>query len=279
MASIKLSQGMTEYELAGPEAGPLVLLLHGGTVPMWTWDPQLPALHAAGFRTLRYDMYGRGRSDCPPLVYDRALFRRQLLELLERLDILEPFHLAGFSFGGATAVNFAAHRPEQVLSLALISPVFFFEQDNPLVRIARMPIVGALFLHFVAMKKAAGRAARLWSGAEHPGHYEALFKQQVEQAGYERAFLSYLCSDALGDYSAVYRKLGEQGRKALLVWGKQDQDIPAAHIAQIRRLVPLADYHELSGIGHGVLFQASSTVNEILIDHLREASGRGSAST
>ena len=64
---IDLSVGKTHYELVGPETGRTVVLLHGGTIPMWTWDRQVPALVEAGFRVLRYDMCGRGYSDSPEL--------------------------------------------------------------------------------------------------------------------------------------------------------------------------------------------------------------------
>jgi pimeloyl-ACP methyl ester carboxylesterase len=40
-----------------------VVLVHGATVPMFTWDSIVPGLVAAGYRTVRYDMWGRGHSD------------------------------------------------------------------------------------------------------------------------------------------------------------------------------------------------------------------------
>ena len=238
---------------------------------MWTWDRQVPALTKAGFRVLRYDMYGKGKSDCPVVEYDRNLFRSQLLDLLNSLGLTEPVHLVGFSFGGATAANFTAHYPEKVRTLALISPVFHFADGNRIVRMARLPILGNLFIHFVLMKKALGRASRLWAGANNAEPYAELFREQTSQPGFEPALLSFLRSDALGDYSSVYAKLGMAGRKPLLVWGSKDEDIPASHIARIRTLVPLAAYHELPDIGHGVVFQAATALNDLLLKHLGPA--------
>lgn len=273
MASVELTHGVTEYELAGPEGGPPVVLLHGGSVPMWTWDRQVPVLVKAGFRTLRYDMYGKGKSACPSLAYDKELFKGQLLELLAGLGVNVPVHLVGFSFGGATATNFMASYPERVRTLALISPVFHFSEGNALIRVARIPLLGRLFVDFVVMKKGLDRASKLWSGTESPEHYASLFRDQIGRPGFERAFLSFLRSDALGDYSDAYRKLGQAGSKPLLIWGTKDEDIPAAHIAKIRSLVPLAEYHELPGISHGAVFQASTAVNTLLLNHL----GRGAS--
>jgi pimeloyl-ACP methyl ester carboxylesterase len=268
MATVTLADGSTEYELSGPASGPLVVLLHGGTVPMWTWDLQVPALNAAGYRTLRYDMYGKGKSAFPPVHYDRDLFKRQLSGLLEALGLTDPFDLVGFSFGGATAVNFTVSYPQKVKSLALIAPLFCYADRNALVRIARNRLVGALFVRFVVPKMGVARASRLWAGSTSTARYAQLVREQFQRAGFAPAFLSFMRSNALDDYSPVYRQLGEAGRQALLVWGTDDEDIPAGHIAQIRKLLPLADYHELSGVSHGAVFQAGEEINRLLRTHL-----------
>ena len=49
---IKLSEGITHYKLEGQDDGELVVLVHGGTVPMWTWDRQVQSLKEAGFKVL-----------------------------------------------------------------------------------------------------------------------------------------------------------------------------------------------------------------------------------
>ena len=84
LSAVNLSTGATHYELTGPEDGPLVVLLHGATIPMWIWDCQVPALIQAGFRVLRYDMFGKGKSACPAVNYDRHLFCNQLHDLISR---------------------------------------------------------------------------------------------------------------------------------------------------------------------------------------------------
>ncbi len=269
LSAVNLPTSATHYELTGPEDGPLVVLLHGATIPMWIWDCQVPALIQAGFRVLRYDMFGKGKSACPEVNYDRHLFCNQLHQLLDALQIEAPFDLVGFSFGGATAANFTAQYPQRVARLALIAPVLCFEEGNAMVRAARRPLTGKWLLHYVIMKKMAGRAARLWSSAADPSQYQQLFQEQISRPEFERALGSFLRSDALGDYTGVYRRLGETNRRACLIWGARDEDIPAAHIRQIRECMPRVEYHELPGISHGALFQAAETINALLIEYLR----------
>ena len=61
---LRLADGVVHYELAGPPPTVLdartVVLIHGFSVPYYIWDPTFEALAQAGFRVLRYDLYGRG---------------------------------------------------------------------------------------------------------------------------------------------------------------------------------------------------------------------------
>ena len=268
MPHITLSKGSTHYELSGPESGRLVVLLHGGTIPMWTWDRQVPALVDAGFRVLRYDMFGKGMSASPSGVYNRDLYRNQLLDLLNALEISTPFCLVGFSFGGATATNFSAHHPERVERLALVAPVVSFASGNWLVRAVRLRVIGAVILRQLVMKKALSRASRLWASAANKGHYSQLFARQMDIDGYEDAFLSFMRSDALEDYSNVYRQVGKMNLPVLLMWGTADEDIPERHIRFVNQAVPQIEYCELPGISHGAVFQAPNEVNVELLRFL-----------
>jgi len=121
---IRLADGVVHYELAGPPNGRAVVLVHGYSVPYYIWDPTFASLVAAGHRVLRYDLYGRGYSDRPDVVYDPELYDRQLFQLLSSLGIQEPADLMGLSMGGSIAVAFAARHPERVHTLTLIDPAY-----------------------------------------------------------------------------------------------------------------------------------------------------------
>ncbi len=273
LSVIALSHGETHYELAGPEDGRPVVLLHGGSIPMWSWDRQVPVLTRAGFRVLRYDMFGRGQSASPPARYDRKLFRGQLLELIDALAIERPVGLVGFSFGGAIAADFAAQHSEQVELLGLIAPLVQYDAGNAVVRAARLPFLGPPFLRFVALKKMVARASQLWGDSPGTEHYAELFKRQIAREGFDRALLSFMRSDALGDYRETYRALGQGIRKVLLVWGTADTDVPAHDIEFLRVAIAQAEYVELEGVGHGSLFLAADRINQVLLGFLTDASG------
>ncbi|GLR25111.1 alpha/beta fold hydrolase [Limnobacter litoralis] len=268
MQQIRLTRGLTHYELTGPENGPLIVLLHGSTIPAWVWDCQVPALVAAGYRVLRYDQYGKGRSQSPRAIYNRTLYIQQLHDLLNALNLTEPFHLAGFSFGGAFAAQFCLQYPERVRKLILIAPVLNMASRNKLLKYIRMPIVGPLFLGKVVLPRLTDRAAGLWAGSPQSEAYRQQFQSHLQTEGFLRAFRSFLTNNALTDYSETYKALGLEGKTALLIWGNKDQDIPGEDMARIRQWMPGTDYLEIDGIGHGTVLQSPTLVNDKMLAYL-----------
>ena len=71
---VSLGAGVTHFELAGPPDAQTVVLVHGFSVPYYIWDPTFDALAAAGFRVLRYDLFGRGWSDRPERALQSRIF-------------------------------------------------------------------------------------------------------------------------------------------------------------------------------------------------------------
>ena len=71
---VELTHGAVHYELTGNPDGPLVVLVHGFSAPSYMWDKNVPALVEAGYRVLRFDLYGRGYSARPSTKYDTQLF-------------------------------------------------------------------------------------------------------------------------------------------------------------------------------------------------------------
>jgi pimeloyl-ACP methyl ester carboxylesterase len=105
------------FEIAGE--GPAVTLIHPGLWDMRTWDPQFHAFVDAGFRVLRYDLRGYGRSSRPEpgITYSHV---RDLHALLESEEIAQT-GLVGCSMGGGIALDHALVHPAQVWALVLVA--------------------------------------------------------------------------------------------------------------------------------------------------------------
>jgi pimeloyl-ACP methyl ester carboxylesterase len=262
---IQLSDGVAHYELGGPKNGTVVILVHGGTVPMWVWDRQVEALVDAGYRVLRYDQFGRGYSDRPDVEYDKALYARQLIELVDTLVLPETFDLIGVSFGAATSVSVAAKHPERVRSLSLISPVINnFEVPG----IFRVPVLGEFAARLIGIDIIVKRFARLVEGSPDAERYNRLFIEQASYEGFQRSLLSFLRSDALRDYSSEYQIVGRQNVPSLLIWGTEDDEISRDMIDSIRSYIPDLAFARVNDAGHGIVLQKPEIVTYWILDFL-----------
>jgi len=143
---IQLTDGVTYYELAGTVDRPLVILVHGLSVPSYIWEPAFKTLRRAGFCVLRYDLFGRGYSDRPRAAYTLDFFERQLAELLAALDLRQQLSVIGLSMGGPIAAAFAAHQPARVARLGLIDPAGLLDWNPPSLRLLRLPVIGELLM-------------------------------------------------------------------------------------------------------------------------------------
>jgi epoxide hydrolase 4 len=83
-------------------AGPLVLLLHGYPDNAHSWEHQLRALSAAGYRAVAPFMRGYPPTEAPAgAFYDRATLARDVVALIDKLGGGEPCYLVGQDWGAA----------------------------------------------------------------------------------------------------------------------------------------------------------------------------------
>lgn len=134
---VELSQGVTHFHLSGPSEGPLIVCVHGLTTPSFVWAQLAKGLTTLGFRVLVYDLYGRGFSDHLDSIQDKAFFNQQLDDLLIHLEVEDPFHLIGYSMGGAIATGFASTYPARVRRLVLLASAGMTLAETPLLKFIR----------------------------------------------------------------------------------------------------------------------------------------------
>jgi len=107
----------TNYRLEGPSGAPVVTLAHPLGVTLALWDEHMADL-TKGYRVLRYDVRGHGRSDVPPGPYTLEQMADDLFDLLDSLAITET-HFVGVSMGGLIGMTAALTRPSRIRRLVL----------------------------------------------------------------------------------------------------------------------------------------------------------------
>ena len=107
---------------AGPEDGPLVILLHGFPEFWWGWRYQIAPLVEAGFRVLVPDQRGYNLSDKPQgrRAYDLDILAKDVIGLADAVG-RTAFSLVGHDWGGLVAWWTASRYPERVAKLAILN--------------------------------------------------------------------------------------------------------------------------------------------------------------
>ena len=268
---ISLSDGYTHYELGGEKNADTVVLLHGFSIPHFIWDPTFFTLIEAGYRVLRYDLYGRGYSDRPKTAYTLDLFARQLSDLLDALEISDPIYLCGLSMGGPISATFTARHPERVKKLALFAPVggSAIPQTLPF-KLLSIPGLGELLMGLFGEKTLVDGIAEDFYDPKLIDHFTSLYRPQLKLQGFGRAILSTMRNDALRDSSAVYRLVGETGIPVLLVWGREDKTVPYEQSQEVAASISQAAFHTIENSGHIPHYENADEVNPILLQFLQK---------
>ena len=264
---VSLTDGVTHYDVAGPDSGQRVVLVHGFSVPYYIWDSTSAALTTAGFRVARYDMFGRGFSDRPDVAYTSDLFDRQLHQLLDSLGWHDAVDVIGLSMGGPVTATFAGRHPERVRSLTLVDPAA--GPEGSVESMFSIPILGPMLWQMLAVPGMAdGQSSDFVEPAKWPD-WAARYRVQMQYRGFGRALLSTRYQMLQGNTDSVYTRVGATGVPTLLIWGKEDQTVRIENAVEVQRAIPQAQYHPIDHAGHLPHMERTDVVNPLLIEFLR----------
>ncbi len=264
----RLTDGYTHYELGGPSDGRVVVLAAGASVPYYIWDPTFDALTKAGFRVLRYDYYGRGYSDRPDIPFTQDLYVRQLAQLLDALHISQPIDLAGLSFGGSVITSVADKYPSRIRSLIYMDPAF--RTPLTLSPLESMPHLWS-FITAIANERlwAEGQLADFLYPQRFPD-WPARYRVQMQYRGFRRSRLSDLAVNADVDQRDEVQRVGRSQRPVLIVWGKQDPNVPFEFSESLLQQMPFARLLAVDDAGHLPQWEKPDIVQPAIVAFLRE---------
>ncbi|MEU7723471.1 alpha/beta fold hydrolase [Streptomyces tibetensis] len=254
---VELSDGVTHYELKGPEGGEMVVMAGGLTIPLFYWDGLVAELNARGLRTLTCSAYGRGYSDRVRARYDETLFVRQLAELTERLGLTtRPLHLVGTSMGALVAMTHAARYRPLVSTLTIVGPAGLAKpRPTSPHRLLRNDLLAGVV--------ARRRGRRILQG--HLGHNvrdpelgAKLTDMVLDAFRFEGSL--YAAFDTLqhlpfSGRDDLFRQTGALGIPTLLLWGDEDHVTPLTHLNTARALLKAQEHHVIPRCGHMAPFE------------------------
>jgi 3-oxoadipate enol-lactonase len=119
MATAELGEVSIHYQIAGDAGLPVLVLSHALGVNMAMWEPQVEAF-SVHFRLLSYDVRGHGQSSIPSGPYSVEDLGRDVLKLLDALEI-QQVSFCGVSMGGLIGQWLGIHASSRIQNLILAS--------------------------------------------------------------------------------------------------------------------------------------------------------------
>ncbi|KAJ5807842.1 hypothetical protein N7474_009111 [Penicillium riverlandense] len=211
----------------------IILLSNSLAEDLTSWDRVVPVLEDQGFRVLRYDQPGHGRSSAPSESKLSSTSFEVLADdvyyLLKHLGISRLHAWVGVSMGGIKAVYFVARHPGMVNKIIVAdaiaaSPAVTGVADNFAVRISAVKEAGSISEDLFNTRKR-------WFGeewmAEHP---EEAARMERSMATTTIQGLEACCAALRSpsfDLRPLYPQVGHGCDEALIIAGEKDADLPS----------------------------------------------------
>ncbi|NUW31190.1 alpha/beta hydrolase [Nonomuraea sp. SMC257] len=275
MGRIKVgTENSTDIELYYEDqgSGQPVVLIHGYPLNGHSWERQTRELLAAGYRVITYDRRGFGQSSKVGSGYDYDTFAADLNTVLETLDLREVI-LVGFSMGtGELARYVKNHGHERVAKLAFLAslePFLVAADDNP---------TGVPQSVFDGIEEAARADRYAWFTQFYKDFYNldenlgSRISQEVVTANWNTATTSApvaayaVVSAWIEDFREDVAAVRAAGKPSLILHGTKDNILPIDATGRpFHQAFPEAEYVEVEGAPHGLLWTHAAEVNEALL--------------
>ncbi|SFT55518.1 alpha/beta fold hydrolase [Arthrobacter sp. ov118] len=278
MAYIKVgTENSTDVELYYEDhgSGQPVVLIHGYPLDGSSWEKQTTALLSAGYRVITYDRRGFGQSSKPTDGYDYETFTADLNAILTSLNLNDAV-LVGFSMGtgevGRYLATYGSARVAKAVFLASVQPYVLQADDNPggvpqsvfdglteAVTGDRYAFFTEFFKNFYNSETFLG-TPRLSEGYMRASWNIATAGGATASAAAQLTWLT--------DFRTDIPKIDVP---SLIVHGTADNILPIDVTGrQFAKALPSAEYVELDGAPHGLLWTHAAEVNEVLLRFLSQ---------
>ena len=261
---IDTPSGHTFVRVSGAAAKPPLVLLPGSLGTSLSWIPNIAAL-SAHFRTYALDsIYDFGLSVRRRKIKNAAHIVTWLQEILEALVPDSAVNLAGLSYGGWVASQYALHFPDRVRKAVFLAPALTVLPPS-----------------FKLLSQAL--LTRLPIPAFHRRLYYWLLNDAVKRGGDSKTFVD----EAIADWIVAERcfqpmpaipatvlndtTLRNFSIPSLFLVGEHEK-IYSAHKAvdRLNRIAPQIKTTIIPGAGHDLTFVQADLVNQKMLTFLRE---------
>jgi 3-oxoadipate enol-lactonase len=260
MAFVNVGDCVLHYAVEGAPGKPAVVFSNSLGSDLRIWDSLVPHLRE-NFKLIRYDTRGHGLTEAPPPPYTIGDLARDVVRLLDRLEIQTAI-VCGLSVGGLIAQQMAIAYPDRVRALVLcdtgarIGTVASWEE-----RMASVKKDGMGVLASASMERWFSEGFRSDRNDEMRGYANMVARTSVD------GYLGTCC--ALRDADLI-QAVKSVAKPTLVLCGDQDIATPPAMARELAGLVPNARVSLIPGAGHISCVEQPAVMAAQISEFLRE---------
>lgn len=241
--------------------GPTLLLIHGFSASLHTWEPWVERLATGDdrindYRIVSIDLPGHGLTRAPA-DYEASIdaFRDLVAEFVQSQN-LGRFALAGSSMGGNVAWEYALAHPDQVEALILVDASGWeetreeFAEDPPVFKLIRNPVIGPLLRDLDSTSLIRqGLEASFGDPALVDDAMVARYADMARAPGHRDILLQMTLNFRSRNY-ATPERLAALQMPVLVLAGDRDVIVPVEHARQFHSAIAGSELVLFEGIGH-----------------------------
>ena len=245
-------------------SGPPIVLLHAGIVDARAWEPLVSYLVAAGYRAVRFDFRGFGRSRTDDVEFSN---RADVVAVFDALGIGRAC-LVGNSLGGQIAIDTAVEFPERVAAVVTIGaniggyePGGTPEEEAHLAEMERLEDTGD-------PEAVADFEVRLWVDGigQPPDRVPAAIRDAVREMDRQVADPGRIHGRPIRLFPPAAERLDALTMPVLAIAGGLDVSDVWATAQHLERNCPDARAVLLPGVAHMIAMEVPETVAMLILD-------------
>ncbi|MGG0904404.1 epoxide hydrolase EphM [Bacillus subtilis] len=264
---------------AGPEDGPLIVLLHGFPEFWYGWKNQIKPLVDAGYRVIAPDQRGYNLSDKPEGIdsYRIDTLRDDIIGLITQFTD-EKAIVIGHDWGGAVAWHLASTRPEYLEKLIAINiphphvmktvtphypPQWLKSSYIAYFQLPDIPEASLRENDYETLDKAIGLSDR---PALFTSEDVSRYKEAWKQPGALTAMLNWYRALRKG---SLAEKPSYETVPYRMIWGMEDRFLSRKLAKETERHCPNGHLIFVDEASHWINHEKPAIVNQLILEYLK----------
>ena len=252
--------------------GQAVVLVHGYPLDGSSWERQAREIRAAGYRVITYDRRGFGGSSKVEVGYDYDTFAADLNAVLTTLDLNDVIRV-GFSMGTGELARYAKlFGTDRIAKFAFLAslepgmlgqgvPQSLFDGIEATAKEDRFAWFGDFYNNFYNLDENLGSRIS----------QQAVDASWAVAAGSAPVAAYAVVPTWIEDFTADVAAVQASGVPTLIVHGTADRILPIDPTGRaFHAAFPEAEYVEIDGAPHGMLWTHAAEVNAILLPFVQK---------